>query len=108
MGNYDKFLSNIIKCEKYYKVSPSEYATNLREVYKKNLSFWYKKILPKEKADELIISTENDYSKIWEEHCSLCFCLINKNTVEDCYVSQDEITWLCNNCYETILRVHKN
>ena len=51
--------------------------------------------------------TNGDYSEIWEEYCC-CFKEINKNTQEVCFVTKDEMTWLCKACYETLIGGIKN
>ena len=88
---------------KYELVSPYEYAKKLKQKFSQNKSLWYKSVIPAEKAEELIQTTNNDYSEIWETHCDCCFKVINKNTSERCYASQDRLSWLCESCYNKIV-----
>lgn len=86
----------------YQKVLPCKYAQQLKLQYSKNKEMWYKSIIPREKADELIDSTGNDYSKIWETYCECCFANINASTQSICYASDDFVSWLCEKCYNKL------
>ena len=94
----DEFLKGL-RNEKFKIVNPKKYALDLREKFIQNPLLWYEVIIPHDKAEELIIQTNNNYSEIWHEHCACCFCPIDKNTLEDCYISEDKLTWLCKKCY---------
>jgi len=98
---------NGIRDERFNAVRPKDYAEQLQKTYSKDISLWYKRILPASKAKELYVSTNGDYSKIWHDHCECCFKPINKNTDEMCYLSEDQFTWLCGQCYEAIFGNYK-
>ena len=102
----DKFLKGLLN-ESFKKVSPRKYALDLREKFMQNPLLWYDVIIPHNKAEELIRVTNNDYSEIWNEHCACCFSHINKNILEDCFISEDELTWLCKNCYNKLFTNHQ-
>lgn len=77
----DTDISSVIgEIETFSKIYPNTYAEKLKEDFLKDTSLWYKRVLPIEKADELINKTNGDYSEIWEDHCACCFKEINKNT----------------------------
>lgn len=95
--NYNKFQS-----ENFFGVYPTEYAKKLKKQFSQDKSKWYERITPTSKADELFVSTEGDYSKIWDTFCERCFKHIDKNTKELCFISEDELTWLCKDCYVEI------
>lgn len=97
MNNY-----NEIRNERFHGVYPKDYADKLKKKFSQNKAIWYERIIPTSKADELFVSTGGDYSKIWDTYCECCFKNINKNTKELCFVSEDELTWLCKDCYEDI------
>lgn len=84
---------------KYTEINPKVYAENLRKKFLENPTLWYDVVLPKEKADELKRKTNNDYSKIWHEHCDLCWETLDTST-DVCYQGEDGISWLCKNCYQ--------
>lgn len=63
---------------------------------------WYNVISPQDRAEELYIETEGDYSKIWHEHCNVCWNSIDKNTQTECYVTEDKLVWLCGKCYDIL------
>ena len=86
---------------KYEKVFTKEYADNLKQKFLKNPTLWYDVILPKEKADELKIRTNGDYSMIWHEHCEQCWETLDKTTGV-CYRGEDGFTWLCEKCYKAL------
>ncbi|MDE7296314.1 MAG: hypothetical protein K2N84_03520 [Clostridia bacterium] len=88
--------------EKFTKVNPSIYAKKLKEKFSRDKSLWYKAITPKEVADKMYQEVNGDYSQLWEERCAVCFCDINKDVMTDCYISNDKLTWLCENCYHTL------
>ena len=97
----DEFLKGLCN-EKFKIVNPQKYALGLREKFIQNPLLWYKVIIPHNVAEELLRQTNNDYSEIWHEHCACCFCSIDKNNSEDCYISEDELTWLCKKCYSEL------
>ena len=99
MENYKEIIYNEIQKEKFKKISPQRYATELKERFFDNPALWYERISPKSKADELIKSTNGDYSEIWHGHCAVCFRTIDKHTAEDFYLSEDEFTCLCDSCF---------
>lgn len=80
------------------KVEPQKYALDLREKFMEQPNLWYLAISPKEKADELRDKVGGDYSKIWHVHCEVCWKTINMYTSEPCYKSDDNLTWICNEC----------
>lgn len=87
-----------IELDDLIKVNPAEYAEELRIKFKENPELWYKRCSPKEAADRLIKETNNDYSAIWEMHCSFCWKSIDKHTPLS-YKSSDDFDWLCVDCY---------
>ena len=100
MGDYREIIYEEIKNEKFKIVSPQKYAAELKERFFNNSELWYERISPKSKADELIKATNGDYSEIWDDHCAVCFKTIDKNTTENVYLSEDEFTWVCENCFK--------
>lgn len=88
--------------DKFEKILPAEYAEELRKRFVANPQLWQNVITPAKKADELRIKTNNDYSQIWETYCDNCFMTIDKSTKQVCYVSEDQITFLCSACYSKI------
>lgn len=104
MDNSYKELLKELKSYNYSEVSPKKYAEDLKVKFKNNNELWYKSITPKVRAEELKKDTGNDYSEIWHVHCDCCFKSIDKDTKELCYVSEDELTWLCNECYNSLFR----
>ncbi len=82
------------------KVSPPKYAEALKQEFRTNPSLWYQRIHPEEVAERLFCETKNDFSVIWHTHCDCCFETIDRHTEEDCYVGEDEVTWLCSACYD--------
>ena len=91
-----------IKNEKFALISPHEHAAKLKEMFFNNVALWYERIIPASKADELIKVTNGDFSEIWHEHCAVCFKSIDKHTTEKVYLSEDEFTWLCENCFNEL------
>ena len=87
---------------KYKKISPRKYAEQIKVKFLENHSLWFDVIVPKEKAEELRKKTQGDYSIIWHEHCDLCWKSIDATTDEDCYVSVDELSWLCQDCFNLL------
>lgn len=98
----DKTFYEEIKNEKFKSIYPKDYADKLKKSFSIDKSLWYKRISPAAKADELYAYTNGDYSEIWHVHCERCFKSIDKNTKELCYISDDEITWLCEECYNSL------
>ena len=96
MDNFIKTLYN----QTFERISPKQYAIDLRDKFIRDPSLWYDVIIPRNKADELIEKTKNDYSEIWDAYCDYCFCRINKNMLEDCYFSNG--IWLCKKCFEVL------
>ena len=90
--------------QKYNKVIPKVYAEKLKKEFAGHPEKWYRVISPKSAAVKFIKETNDDYSKIWHEHCMECWESIDKNT-EECYVSEDGITGLCADCYKEL---HQN
>ncbi len=95
----DEFYKYHTVKEKFNKIYPNKFAEILKEKFKADKSLWYKAVIPKIKADELIVKTNNDYSLVWETYCACCFKTIDCATHEECYVSGDYITWLCKDCF---------
>ena len=91
-----------LKNEKFQRISPKRYAAELKEKFRNNPALWRERILPAEKVDELIKATNGDYSEIWDNYCQLCFKPINKHTTEDCYLSEDELSWVCASCFQEL------
>ena len=91
------------KDDKFTQVIPAQFAEKLRVAFIENPKLWDLVITPKTAVAELKQLTSNDYSEIWDTYCDCCFKPINKNTLEMCYVSEDYITWLCENCYKKIM-----
>lgn len=87
---------------KYIKVIPKEYAEQIRIQFFKDPCLWYKVILPKEKAEELMKQTHGDYSLVWHEHCEQCWKRIDCSTEEECFVSEDSLSWWCATCFKQI------
>lgn len=102
-NEYINELKNELCGVKFLPIWPQQYAIYVREEYKKNPAKWFETILPKEKARELKEKTQDDFSKIWHVHCGCCFKNIDKNTMEECYVSEDNTVWLCADCYNDIV-----
>ena len=42
---------------------------------------------------------KNGDSKQWYTRCDCCFKIIDRNTDEECFVSEDLMLILCNDCY---------
>jgi len=95
------FEINIVN-EKFYKIMPYRYAMQLKDKFFNNKALWYNVISPQDRAEELYIETEGDYSKIWHEHCNVCWNSIDKNTQTECYVTEDKLVWLCGKCYDIL------
>lgn len=91
---------------KYTKINTKQYADNIKQKFLDNPSLWYSAILPKEKADELRLKCDGDYSKIWHTHCELCYKTIDKST-GTCYLGDDDFSWLCEECYKNTHLNHK-
>ena len=89
---------------KYIRICPKEYAQELKVKYRENPEKWYDVITPKTAANELIAQTDNDYSKVWHEHCEECYKVIDMNSA-DCYVSDDGFSWLCSDCFHKMNKV---
>lgn len=85
----------------YKRINAEEYAKKLKIEFLNNPKLWYDAISPKEKADELIAKTKGDYSEIWHEHCDNCWETIDRSTGL-CYRSEDEVTWLCEKCFNLL------
>lgn len=85
--------------DRFNKVLPNEFAQKIKIRFQQDPDLWFGVITPKSKAEELLKATDNDYSLIWHTHCDNCFKTIDKSLQENCFVSEDEITWLCNKCY---------
>ena len=69
MDNFIKTLYN----QTFERISPKQYAIDLRDKFIRDPSLWYDVIIPRNKADELIEKTKNDYSEIWDAYCDYCF-----------------------------------
>ena len=91
-----------LKDMQFTLISPKKYAEGLKEMFYSNPSLWYKRISPESVADELMETVEEDYSEIWHEYCAVCFKPIDKDSTEDFYLSEDEFTWVCKECYEKL------
>ena len=91
----DNNLKEIITNKVFEKIKPCFYAQELKKKFLNNPALWYEVILPNSKVAELVKMTNNDYSEIWEDHCAICFKPINKNIVENYYVTEDRFTWIC-------------
>ena len=87
----------------YIKIIPKDYAKYVRKKFLDNPTLWFDVISPKEKAKELMHRTNGDYSLIWHEHCELCWERIDAST-ESCYKSEDNLSWLCNDCFNKITK----
>ena len=98
----DNYLKEIVKDKIFEKVKPCNYAKDLKRRFSKNPELWYQVISPASKVEELIKSTQNDYSQIWDEHCINCFKPVNKDTEENFYVSGDKFSWICQECFEKL------
>ena len=98
----DCFIEQIQK-EKFEKVSIEKILKELKNRFSTK-ELWHTVIMPTQKADELYEKMGGDYSKIWHEHCANCFKPINKDTLEECSVSEDGLTWLCPQCYNDIFK----
>ena len=107
MDSYKVDIYKDIMNDKFKKISPQTYAAELKERFFQNTALWYERISPASVADEFIKSTNGDYSEIWHDHCAVCFKPIDKHTAEDFYLSEDEFTPLCENCFEE-MQVWKN
>lgn len=81
-------------------VSPKKYAEELKDKFFKNPNLWYERITPASVAEQLRETVEGDYSEIWDDHCALCYQPITKDSTEDFYLSEDELTWICKDCFE--------
>lgn len=99
MDPFYEFYESIKKA-KYKPTSPKAYAEKLKELFFNNDALWYERISPASKADELKKATNGDYSEIWDDHCQICFKPIDKNTTEIFYLSEDELTWVCESCFK--------
>lgn len=85
----------------YKLINIYEYLIDINKKYNEKPQLWYKTILPKEKADELIKLTNGNYSLIWHEHCINCWETISSN-VKCCYYDEENNDWLCEKCYNSI------
>ena len=103
----DNFLANIFKKEQFVKLVPAKYAEQLKSDFACDNQKWYNAICPAKKADELIEATNNDYSKIWQAYCACCFKPIDQHTTEAYYVTNDKLTWICQDCYRSLLAAYK-
>ena len=84
--------------EKYIKIIPKAYAEKVKQEYAGHPEKWYATISPKSAADRFIKETNDDFSKIWHEHCMECWTSIDAN-MKECYVSEDGFEWLCADCF---------
>lgn len=105
--NDEKYIK-ILLSERFTKILPKDYAEKVKIKFKCDRSLWYKAIAPKEMADKFYQDVEGDYSKIWHVHCDICFVSIDKKTKDFCYVSEDEISWLCKDCYKKLFNIIKD
>ncbi len=96
---FEKFFD---KNQKFIRVIPQQYAEVLRQKFAENPYLWYDAVSPRSKAEELICLTDNDYSKVWDEHCDCCYKTINRKYTDVCYISEDNMTWLCESCYKKL------
>ncbi len=99
---FDYFKNFFDSSISYQKVFPYQYAAQLKIKFSKDKSLWYGAVTPKEKADELIKATGNDYSKVWQTYCECCFINIDASTLSACYTTEDFVTWLCEKCYNKL------
>lgn len=83
----------------YKLIEIKKYLDGIKEKYLNNPDLWYKTIIPKEKADELIKKFDGDYSLLWHEHCSNCYEVIDLNKTH-CYYDDESEDWLCECCYK--------
>lgn len=84
---------------KYIKIDTKQYADTIRQRFLDNPSLWYSVILPKEKAEELKLKYNGNYAKIWHAHCDFCYKTIDQST-GTCYLGDDGLSWLCEECYK--------
>ena len=94
--------NELLKNLQFKIVSPKKYAEDLKEMFFSNPSLWYERISPASVAEELRVTTEGDYSEIWDDHCVFCYKPIDKNITENFYLSEDEFTWVCKDCFENL------
>ena len=93
---------------KFFEVKPAFYAKEMGEKVKKSPDLWYELIQPKELADKLKAESKGDYSSVWGERCSMCWDRIDKNTPKRCYRSEDNISWLCGDCFKDLCNMPQN
>lgn len=101
----DKYINQIkneLRQIKFSVVSPCLYAADLRTQFRENPLKWLNVIMPEEKAIELREKTKNDFSLIWHAHCYCCWKNIDKNTNEECFLSENKAIWLCAGCYKKL------
>lgn len=91
-----------LKNSQFTLVSPKKYAEDLKKRFFENPDLWYERITPASVAEELRETVEGDYSEIWDDYCAVCYKPISKDTTEDFYISEDELTWICKDCFEKL------
>lgn len=84
----------------FRQIKPLDYAEKLKSEFDANPLLWYSAIMPKEAADRLKEEYNNDYSLVWHVHCNECYKHIDKYTSDSCYVSNDDVIWLCAECHK--------
>lgn len=94
--------NELLKNLQFRIISPKKHAENLKEIFFNNPELWYERITPASVAEELRGTTKGDYSEIWDDHCVFCYKPIDKNTTENFYLSEDEFTWVCKDCFEKL------
>lgn len=87
--------------EIFYKTYIQDYIKKLDNKYQ-SIDEWIKVISPPEKAKELFNESKGRYSEVWHCHCENCWRTFTSLSKDYIYISEDEITILCENCFNAL------